>query len=161
VTQRSSEPAHRAELRKLVAAVTIPVLGNGDIIESAEAQKWRLESGCAGVMVARQAAENPSFFRAKGRLAQSEGFCCTWKSVPNTRTYIRISNIITITSSPECVYRAPTYVGIADAKSRREIAAIFDRNEYYDAFETSRGCGSAVEEAGWWKGDKTHIEYKD
>jgi len=162
VTQRSSEPAHRAELRKLVAAVTIPVLGNGDIIDFAEAQKWRLESGCAGVMVARQAAENPSCFRAEGRLAQSEMILLHLeKCVEYEDVYQNIKYYYNHFFSRVCVPGSDLFVGIADAKSRREIAAIFDRNEYYDAFETSRGCGSSVEEAGWWKGDKTHTEYKD
>lgn len=51
VNERSSEPARRAELRILVDAVSVPVLGNGDVVDFADAQRWREESGCAGVMV--------------------------------------------------------------------------------------------------------------
>ena len=72
VSQRSSVPAHRAQLPALVAAVSIPVIGNGDVVDFADGQKWREESGCAGIMVARMAAENPSCFRREGRLPQAD-----------------------------------------------------------------------------------------
>jgi len=48
-------------------AVSIPVIGNGDVHSFRQAQKLMAETGCDGVMIGRAALGNPWVFTPKGR----------------------------------------------------------------------------------------------
>ncbi len=60
--QLFSGPPDYAAIRECVAAVKIPVLGNGGIKSASDAEKMIAETGCAGVMIARGALGNPWLF---------------------------------------------------------------------------------------------------
>ena len=52
---------------EIVAAVPVPVVGNGDVLFPHEIDEVRRQSGCAGVMVARAALIKPWIFREATR----------------------------------------------------------------------------------------------
>jgi nifR3 family TIM-barrel protein len=50
------------EIRALVEALEIPVIGNGDVTSGEDARRMREETGCAGIMIARGSHGNPWVF---------------------------------------------------------------------------------------------------
>jgi len=54
--------ARWAEIRAVVDAVGIPVIGNGDVTSGEDARRMRDETGCAAIMIARASHGNPWIF---------------------------------------------------------------------------------------------------
>ncbi len=50
-------------IRKVKEAVSIPVIGNGDITSAVKAKRMMEETGCDGIMIGRGAEGNPWIFR--------------------------------------------------------------------------------------------------
>jgi nifR3 family TIM-barrel protein len=63
-----SGEARWSEIRELVRALEVPVIGNGDIRSGEDARRMRDETGCAGVMIARASHGAPWIF-AQARAA--------------------------------------------------------------------------------------------
>lgn len=58
-----SGEADRSVIRDIVSAVSIPVIGNGDVKSLADAERMKSETGCSAVMIGRGAEGNPFVFR--------------------------------------------------------------------------------------------------
>jgi len=67
-TQMYSGRADWSEIAAVVAALDIPVIGNGDVFSGRDARRMRDETGCAGVMIARGSHGSPWIF-AQARAA--------------------------------------------------------------------------------------------
>ncbi|MBO5789010.1 MAG: tRNA dihydrouridine synthase DusB [Clostridia bacterium] len=63
VKQVYSGKANWAVIGAVKGAVSIPVVGNGDILSGEDALRMKQETGCDGIMVARGAIGNPFLFR--------------------------------------------------------------------------------------------------
>src|SRR2546426_308030 len=69
-TQMFSGTANWDEIARVVAALDIPVIGNGDITTAADVVAMRAHTNCAGVMIARGSFGNPWIFsRARDLIA--------------------------------------------------------------------------------------------
>jgi tRNA-dihydrouridine synthase B len=62
-TQMFSGKADWDEIARVVEALDIPVIGNGDITTAEDVVRMRDHTGCAGVMIGRGAFGNPWLFR--------------------------------------------------------------------------------------------------
>src|SRR2546422_1786602 len=61
-TQMFSGAANWDEIARVVEALDVPVIGNGDVMTPEDVLAMRRHTGCAGVMVARGAFGNPWLF---------------------------------------------------------------------------------------------------
>jgi tRNA-dihydrouridine synthase B len=69
-TQMFSGQANWDEIARVVEALEIPVIGNGDVQTAEDIVRMREHTGCAGIMVGRGAFGNPWLFRdGRARLA--------------------------------------------------------------------------------------------
>jgi nifR3 family TIM-barrel protein len=62
-TQMFSGKADWDEIARVVEALDIPVIGNGDVQSADDVLRMRQHTGCAGIMVGRGAFGNPWLFR--------------------------------------------------------------------------------------------------
>ena len=71
-SQQYSRAAKWEEIRAVVNALEIPVIGNGDILEPADAHRMWRETGCAGMMIARGSFGRPWIFRQAQDILQGK-----------------------------------------------------------------------------------------
>ena len=60
--QMYSPPVSLTGIKEVVEAVSVPVIGNGDITDAESAEKMLKETGCQGLMIGRGAIGNPFIF---------------------------------------------------------------------------------------------------
>ncbi len=92
--QRYRRPAAWEHVKALVAEVSVPVIGNGDIFSWHDAKRRMNETGCAAVMIGRWALAKPWIFRefAEQRdieLSPDERLAVVRRYVELCRTYFR------------------------------------------------------------------------
>lgn len=93
--QMYSGKSCRDAVKRVVDAVKIPVIGNGDIFSAEDAKSLMEEVGCDGVCVARGAFGNPFIFREIKELME-EGVVKTKPSdAERIKTAIRHINMLT------------------------------------------------------------------
>ncbi|MBT3582446.1 tRNA dihydrouridine synthase DusB, partial [Candidatus Woesearchaeota archaeon] len=63
VAQKYSGIVNYKAIKEVKDAVSIPVIGNGDIVDGASAKKMFDETGCDAIMVGRAAAKDPFIFK--------------------------------------------------------------------------------------------------
>jgi tRNA-dihydrouridine synthase B len=71
-TQMFSGKANWDEIARVVEALDIPVIGNGDLETAEDVLRMRRHTGCAGAMIGRGAFGNPWLFRAAQALLAGE-----------------------------------------------------------------------------------------
>ena len=72
--QMYSPPVNLSVIADVKRAVTIPVIGNGDIYTAGDAHRMMTETGCDGVAVGRGALGNPWIFEELAAMASGEAF---------------------------------------------------------------------------------------
>ena len=71
-TQMFTGNADWDEIARVVEALDIPVIGNGDVHNGADILRMQRHTGCAAIMVGRGAFGNPWIFRDGGALLRGE-----------------------------------------------------------------------------------------
>ncbi|XP_038880914.1 tRNA-dihydrouridine(20) synthase [NAD(P)+]-like isoform X2 [Benincasa hispida] len=139
VADRPRDPAKWSEIADVVAALTIPVIANGDIFEFDDFQRIKVHTGASSMMVARGALWNASIFSPEGKLP--------WEDVK--REYVRKSilwdNDIKGTKHTlkemimhySCL-ELPEGKALIKSESLADIAKLYGEENYYQFVQENR-----------------------
>lgn len=105
--QMYAPPVNYVEIAKVKSAVSIPVIGNGDITDGESAQRMLNETGCDFLMIGRGALGNPWVFSAVNAFFDGKSFECP---DINEKMAVMIRHIGLI-----CEYKGE-YVGMREAR---------------------------------------------
>jgi len=117
---------------RLKSALTIPVIGNGDVRSPDDVARMFAETGCDGVMIGRGATRNPWIFRqAAARLA---GASATPPSIAERRDLVldHFRAVVAREPSPLALHKLRTFTGVyshglpTGERLRRQIQALPD-----------------------------------
>ncbi len=97
----------RAVIAAVKAAVSVPVMGNGDIYSAADALSMMEETGCDGVMIARGAMGNPWLFAEIAAALDGQEF-----HLPPAAARFEVA----LTQVREMIAEKGERVGVAEAK---------------------------------------------
>ncbi|KAH9712550.1 Aldolase-type TIM barrel family protein [Citrus sinensis] len=139
VADRPRDPAKWGEIADIVAALSIPVIANGDVFEYDDFQRIKTAAGASSVMAARGALWNASIFSSQGKLH--------WEDVK--REYVRksifwennvkstkhtLKEMIMHYSSLEL----PEGKAIIKSETLADIAKLYEEEKYYQFVNENR-----------------------
>ncbi|KAL9464081.1 hypothetical protein AB3S75_001807 [Citrus x aurantiifolia] len=139
VVDRPRDPAKWGEIADIVAALSIPVIANGDVFEYDDFQRIKTATGASSVMAARGALWNASIFSSQGKLH--------WEDVK--REYVRksilwendvkstkhtLKEMIMHYSSLEL----PEGKAIIKSETLADIAKLYEEEKYYQFVNENR-----------------------
>ncbi|GKU94976.1 hypothetical protein SLEP1_g8396 [Rubroshorea leprosula] len=139
VADRPRDPAKWNEIADIVAALSIPVIANGDVFEYDDFQRIKIATGASSVMVARGALWNASIFSPKGKVH--------WEDVK--REYVRKSilwdNDVKSTKQTlkemimhySCL-ELPEGKAVIKAENLADLAQLYGEEKYYQFVADNR-----------------------
>ncbi|XP_059300190.1 uncharacterized protein LOC132052596 [Lycium ferocissimum] len=139
VADRPRDPAKWNEIADVAAALSIPVIANGDVFEYEDFQRIRDATGASSVMVARGAIWNASIFSSEGKIPREDV----------KREYVRKSilwdNDIKSTKHTlkEMIMQysslgLPEGLAVIKSDTLADIAKLYGEEEYYEYVLESR-----------------------
>ena len=153
-TQMFSGVANWDEIARVVEALDIPVIGNGDITTAADVVAMRHHTNCAGVMIARGAFGNPWLFAqardlVAGRMARpaptaSERFAV---ALEHARLALALQGDTRKTALEFRKHFGWYTKGVAGAAGLRERLFQIESMQQAEAIFAAYLAGSAVEQA--------------
>ncbi|KAJ4964319.1 hypothetical protein NE237_024258 [Protea cynaroides] len=139
VPDRPKDPAKWNEIADVVAALSIPVIANGDVCDYGDFQRIKISTGASSVMVARGALWNASMFSPSGKLP--------WEDVK--REYLRKSilwdNDVKSTKQTlremiihySCL-ELPEGKGVNNSETLADLAQLYGEEKYYQFVSKNR-----------------------
>ncbi|KAH7848124.1 hypothetical protein Vadar_034056 [Vaccinium darrowii] len=140
VADRPRDPAKWSEIADVVAALSIPVIANGDVFEYEDIQRIQVATGATSVMIARGALWNASIFSPKGKVP--------WEQVK--REYVRKSilwdNDVKSTKHTlkemimhfSCL-ELPEGKAVTKSETLGDLAQLYGEDNYYELVNANRG----------------------
>lgn len=139
--QKFTGRADWSEIARLVDALDIPVIGNGDVVTAEDGERMFATTGCAGVMIARGATRNPWLFsQLAARLAGDPRLDPT----PEQRHALIREHFETVIAREEssfALHKLKTFTGVyshglvGGVKLRRQIQSLEQPSEFLAAID--------------------------
>ncbi|MFO1535848.1 MAG: tRNA dihydrouridine synthase [Thermoplasmatota archaeon] len=125
VEQGYSGSADWSHIARLVEAVDIPVVGNGDLWDPAAVVRMRDETHCAGFFVARAAMRDPTIFRRMRAALDGDEAASEPSMAERLRTlqqYLERAKSIGLTHIPDLQRQAARFVAGGPGAKRLRVA---------------------------------------